>query len=661
MRTYKKIIIIVLLLIFTDYLKAQTVPQGINYQGIAEDASGNALLNQSIGIKISIHSGSSSGILVWEETHTSTTNQFGLFTIVIGQGITTGNGSSPSFSQINWGNANHYLKVAIDFTGGTNYVVMDNSQLLSVPYALYSLKSGTVTDPVSINDLTDVDTTGVTTNKTLKWINNQWRPAKDNNSDTALYAYTAKNAQNSDTAMYAKTATIDTALFAYKSDSSNFSNSSKLALNAVHSDKSDTAFYALNCANNTTNDWHINGNTGIVAPTNFIGTTNAADLVVKTNNVERLRITAAGKLAMGTTAPTASVHLVGNDGFISQGTFGSGAIQSPGAGTRMMWYPKKAAFRAGNTSGTQWDDANIGNYSYASGFSSTAKGHGAVAMGQSSTAGDSCGVAMGYLSNASGKYGVAIGNSPTASGYASVALGRGPVASGIGSVGIGYHVTASGDMSTAFGYYSVASGNNSVAMGYRSSTNNMAGSFIFADNSSTNVTTSNTAANQFMVKASGGTIFYSNSALTSGVSLAAGGGAWLTLSDKKSKEHFKTINGETVLKKISEMEITSWNYKTQSTAIRHIGPMAQDFYDAFHLGESDTTITTTDIDGINMIAIQTLAKRTNELKLKADEIAVLKARIDELTREKAELSQRLILIEEKVFSKNPKQLLSRKE
>lgn len=647
----KKIPIVLLLIILANSTNAQSVAQGINYQAIAEDATGNPVTNQSIGIKISIYSGSSTGILVWEETHSATTNQFGLFSLVIGQGFNTGNGAAANFSSINWGSANHYLKVSMDITGGASYIDMDNSQLLSVPYALYSLKSGATTNPISINNLLDADTTGTSIGKTLKWDGNLWKPAKDNNSDTALYAYTAKTAQNADTAMYATTATIDTALFAYKSDTSNYSNTSNLAKNANSSMYSDTAYYALNCANNNTNDWHLTGNIGIVAPTNFIGTTNASDLVIKTNNIERLRMTSAGKLGMGTTTPTASIHFVGNDGLISEGTFGSGTAQSPGFGTRMMWYPKKAAFRAGYINAAQWDDANIGNYSYASGYSTTAKGIGAVAMGQSCSAGDSCSVAMGYMSNASGKYAVAMGNSPVASGYAGVALGRGTTASGYASSSIGYHAIASGDMSTAFGYYTTASGNNSVAMGYRSNTNNMTGSFVFADNSSTNVQTYATAPNQFMVKASGGTIFYSNSALTSGVSLAAGGGAWLTVSDKKRKEHFNKMDGETVLKKIAELEITSWNYKTQASSIRHLGPMAQDLYEAFQLGESDSTITTTDIDGINMLAIQALEKRTVELNKKTEELEQLKKQVSLLANEKALLEKRLLFIERKLQKK----------
>ena len=141
---------------------AQGVPQGFNYQAIARDASNLLVANHAIGIKIGIYSGSASGTLEWEETHTPSSNQFGLFTLVIGQGTSTGNGSISTFSSINWGAASHYLKVSMDITGGSNYVQMDNSQLLSVPYAFYSAQASSVPN-LALNDLVDADTAGSVT------------------------------------------------------------------------------------------------------------------------------------------------------------------------------------------------------------------------------------------------------------------------------------------------------------------------------------------------------------------------------------------------------------------------------------------------------------------------------------------------------------------
>src|SRR4030095_2775398 len=110
-------------------------------------------------------------------------------------------------------------------------------------------------------------------------------------------------------------------------------------------------------------------------------------------------------------------------------------------------------------------------------------------------------------------------------------------------------------------------------------------------------TLTNSANNQFLVRAAGGTIFYSAGNLSSGVSLAAGAGAWASVSDARRKENFRDLDADSVLARIAGMAVREWNYKSQDSTVRHVGPTAQDFYAAFRLAASDTTITTTDIDG----------------------------------------------------------------
>ena len=113
-------------------------PMAFNYQGVARDASGNLLANQAIGLRISLISGSPTGADQLIETHATTTNNFGLFNIIIGGG--TYEFLNPA---IDLASAAHYIKVEMDATGGTNYAEMGTSQLLSVPYALYAAESGT--------------------------------------------------------------------------------------------------------------------------------------------------------------------------------------------------------------------------------------------------------------------------------------------------------------------------------------------------------------------------------------------------------------------------------------------------------------------------------------------------------------------------------------
>ena len=180
---------------------------------------------------------------------------------------------------------------------------------------------------------------------------------------------------------------------------------------------------------------------------------------------EGVYVKSNGKVGVGTSSPNAALHVTGNDGVLFQGAYGSGTALNLGAGTRMMWYPKKAAFRAGNVGSTQWNDANIGNYSTAMGKNTTASGYSSIAMGNGTTASGYSSTSMGYGTTASGDVSTAMGDETTASGNYSTAMGSGTTANGYSSTAMGSGTTASGDISTAMGYGTIASGNYSTAMG----------------------------------------------------------------------------------------------------------------------------------------------------------------------------------------------------
>lgn len=123
----KKLIITSLFSLLSLMFLAQA-PEKINYQAVARDLSGNPLINQTLNVSYEIRQSSPTGTLAYKETHTVTTNQFGLFTAEIGGGTS----SFGTFAGINWGTNLHYLSVLI------NGNLMGTSQLLSVPYALYA-------------------------------------------------------------------------------------------------------------------------------------------------------------------------------------------------------------------------------------------------------------------------------------------------------------------------------------------------------------------------------------------------------------------------------------------------------------------------------------------------------------------------------------------
>lgn len=118
---------------------AQT-PQALNYQAVARNSSGLILPTTNINVRFSILDGSATGTVIYQETHATSTNNFGLFTLSIGKGIVV----SGNFANINWATGLRFLKVEIDPAGGSNYVLQGATQFLSVPYSLYAEKTNLV-------------------------------------------------------------------------------------------------------------------------------------------------------------------------------------------------------------------------------------------------------------------------------------------------------------------------------------------------------------------------------------------------------------------------------------------------------------------------------------------------------------------------------------
>jgi len=129
----KKIIILLSILFFSAGVFAQS-PEAVNYQAVARNLSGVPLVNQSVDVRFTIHQGSSTGTVVFQETHATSTNQFGLINLAIG-GVNTA-----AFPLINWGLGTFFLQVEIN--DGSGFTDMGSTQLLSVPYALYAKESG---------------------------------------------------------------------------------------------------------------------------------------------------------------------------------------------------------------------------------------------------------------------------------------------------------------------------------------------------------------------------------------------------------------------------------------------------------------------------------------------------------------------------------------
>jgi trimeric autotransporter adhesin len=295
-------------------------------------------------------------------------------------------------------------------------------------------------------------------------------------------------------------------------------------------------------------------------------------------------------------------------GLVALGQITLGIIPASGAGARMMWYPGKVAFRAGYAdAGNQFDDVNIGYYSFAVGALSTAAGIYSVAMGNQNTveASAQCGTAIGSGNKVWGSGG--------SIGTCGMALGlNNDVLDHVG-VAIGQNNWSDGDAAVAIGYTTTADADYSMAFGYRASTNGHTGAKVFGDASTTDSIEA-VANNEFAVRAAGGFRFRSNATLTNGCNIAAGGASITCASSRTLKSFFTPVDAEDVLTKLSGLKIERWRYNDEEGQPWHLGPISEEFMEAFGLGNDTLAIGHLDEMGVTMKAVQALEQRTRDLK-----------------------------------------------
>ncbi len=181
----------------------------------------------------------------------------------------------------------------------------------------------------------------------------------------------------------------------------------------------------------------------------------------------------AQNVGIGTLLPKARLHVADSSVVFSGPAVLpaiAGAVPVSGAGSRMIWYADKAAFRAGGLQNVvvvkdYWEAANIGKYSLATGFNTLASGDNSVAMGYNSKATGFAAIALGESAVATSG-GVALAYSQ-ATNYFATAMSGG-TASGEGTTAMGYLAAAIGDYSIAAGRETRATGDLSLAVGFSS-------------------------------------------------------------------------------------------------------------------------------------------------------------------------------------------------
>ncbi len=510
----KRILLLLITLHSSLIILFSQAPQKFNYQAVVRDDAGT-ISDQLVSIRISILQGSVDGTVVYSETHSPTTNSYGLITLEIGNGTL----ESGDFASIDWGADEYFLKVELDPSGGTTYSEAGTVQLLSVPYAL---------NAETVNELKKLDIVG------------------DVNApiDSALFEVKRSDGQT-------VFAVYNEGVRVYVDDSNPKGTKGGFAIGGISPvTKGLTNEYFRVTPDSIrayVKDDGIKGTKGGFA----IGGIRP----LKGSEEEYLRVTpdsvrvyindegtkgTKGGFAIGGFSPLKG--LTGD--YMNVSGKAEAEIIDP-SDARILWYPNKEAFLTGkvliespdsigiNSMATGFESKAIGDYSQALGYQAIARedystaigyqavandtnsfafgqwakalndesyafGRGAIAEGFRSFAFGSAGIdsagietgvahaigdysfaigqgsttygfgsiAMGLADTASGGYSVALGYKTSTSRYSCLAMGNGSKASGLYSSAIGFHTTASGTYSTAVGQYTTASNARSTAMGF---------------------------------------------------------------------------------------------------------------------------------------------------------------------------------------------------
>jgi hypothetical protein len=571
------------------------------------------------------------GDTIWREEHNAVSlSELSVFTLELGAGDLI-ESTVPEFYQINWmivGQVELYTTNGVRSLQGafaTN----------SVPYAAHSLH---VLKVPALQELTDVSGETVELNQTIKFDGIEFIFGIDETGDTANYVWNADSVIFADTAFFAfNNDFADTAIFAYFSDSALVALTMDSVLTTAHSIYADSTTNVLY----STGNWSKFGDDELLDDP-FLGSITPESFIFRTNN--RVRLVFGDDYSVNNNVPGSGFRFSTTRGalFVPNATVGIGSISD----TYLYFDGGSYSFHGGSNVGPI--DTLKGMYSFAFGENVGTNGTYSTVFGKN-TFGDSAyyDPITPYESISSFALGrdcrvahmsVAIGDSAIANYYRNVAIGKKVISTSFSSgLGIGNNIYITGATAWAVGHNLTATGHFSTAMGTNASTDGRAGSFIYGD-ASTIDTVKNTANHQFMVRAAGGYIFYSSVDLSMGVELLPGAGSWSMISDRNKKTNLVLLNPLDYQPQFKQLEVLGWNYIGVKDF--HIGPMAQDFYQTFGVGEAPIYINMIDSDGVTFLGIKKLNEQLNQLT-SPEEMETLKEGLEEEKKELLDLERRI--------------------
>jgi hypothetical protein len=660
----KNLFIFILLLSAATRILAQA-PGGMNYQAIARDAAGTIMANQNICVQIEVTDGNGGPVLFTDNSNLST-NQFGLFTRNIGADDPAG------FKAINWNGTTPWLHVKIDVGCTSSYTDMGTSQLLSVPYALNSADNHW--DAVNGNDIENTNSGNVligTTTSQAKLtvseggLNSAVWVEKTNSASNStgvfvthagggncfggfqsgtgrvahFYVYNTTNAAD---AMYVENHGIGRAANLELNNASNTAD----VLYAITNGTGKAGSFVLTNASNSSPAMYVSTlGSGSAIQASASG---AAPSISSLNNGNGMALSAviyhnaihASQFEIiNSGSPFDAVHGV-TDGFGSglggMNTGGGSAVSGISTGTGNAGYfninnlasvndalyvttsgndgAGVHSYISGNAYGGKFEINNPGNTNTSLLATTTGLGRAGYFLINNTLNGDA---AVYASTNGSGSsvWGINSGTGIPGNFWVSNAASNADAVYGYNTgAGVAVHGMAAGTGNAGL-FEIYTAGNNSPSLFATTNGTGSAAHFWTSNASSSGSTVYITNSG------SGNFIYASNGAYLSN------GGVWTNASDVNLKENITAVDGASLLAKINTLPISQWNYKREGTGVKHIGPMAQDFYNLFSLGNNDKSISTIDPAGIALAAIKEQQKQIEDLK---QQNADLKKRLETL-------------------------------
>ena len=435
----KRILLFIAVVLFITQAFAQA-PQALSYQTVIRNSSGTLLSNQAVGMKISILQGSSTGTPVYVETQSPTTNVNGLASLAVGSGTVV----SGTFAGINWSTGDYYIKTETDPTGGSSYTITGTAQLLSVPYALYAANGGGgatgptgpagtpgVTGPAGNTGATGTGTIGATGPTGPQGVTGSGGGATGATGPTGPTGSTGSGGG----------ATGPSGSVGATGPTGPTGANGATGVGATGPAGTNGTNGATGPTGTVANAWALIGNTGTVFGTNFIGTNDNNDLMIKVNGQRSGLIEGTTNNNMSTAFGYQALNSEPANNYNYNAAFGYQALYAQGTG-------------GGNNTAVGYHTL----YNNTTGSNNTAIGEAAL-LGNIVGTGNS---ALGQAALASNT-----GNSNTAVGQYALTTNTG----GMGNTAVGtqtleHNSAGSANMGAGYGaLYNNTSGNSNVGIG----------------------------------------------------------------------------------------------------------------------------------------------------------------------------------------------------